>query len=132
MELISQLTSKLGIDESVAKQGLGTIGNFAKGQLSEENYAKLSAAIPGLGSMEAKAEEGKGGGIGGMLGGIGGGLAKNLGSIGGVAELLAKLKSLGLSEEQIMGFVSQVTNFLEQKGMGDLAATLKGVLPTKS
>lgn len=131
MSIVEQLTAKLGIDDSTAKGGLGAIGDFAKGQLPDDSFEKLKSSIPGLESMMGNEGGGKeaSGGIGGLMGGIASGLTDKLGSIGGAAELMAKLKSLGLDETQIMGFVEQVLSFLEDKGMGDIASKVKSMLP---
>ncbi len=55
------LTSKLGISEAQASQALGAVLGEAKGQLSPEDYAKLSGAIPGADSyLSAAADAGIG------------------------------------------------------------------------
>jgi hypothetical protein len=59
--LTNTLTSKLGISEAQASQALGAVLGQAKGQLSPEDYAKLSGAIPGADSyLSAAADAGIG------------------------------------------------------------------------
>ena len=119
-ELIQLLTTKLGIDASVASGATGKAMAMLKEQAGDDLFGKIADAVPGLGeAAEQSGADDDGGGGGGMLGKLAG-MAS--GAIGGSAgqglELGAALKNAGLETEQMGGFASTVIEFLKDK-VGD-------------
>ena len=49
--LLSSLTSKLGVTKEQAQGGMAALFNFAKQNISEEQFSALTAQIPGLDSL---------------------------------------------------------------------------------
>ena len=120
-ELIQLLTSRLGIDSSVAKGAIGKVMAMVKEKSGDDLFAKISDAIPGLGEAAEQGAADDGGGGGGMLGKLAG-MAS--GAIGGSAgdglELGKSLQGEGLSMDQFGGFASTVIEFLKDKVGDDL------------
>ena len=107
-DFISDLAAKSGISPEQAQKGLGAVLSFLKGSLPEDAFAKVSAAVPDSDQMMAAAgprEEA----VGGILGAVKGMAGKLLG--GGA--LAARLSSLGVSPEQVQGFLPRVLEFLK-------------------
>ena len=120
-ELIQQLTSKLGIDASIANAATGKAMAAVKEHAGDDLFGKISGAVPGIaeaaeaaGSEPAAAEEG-----GGMLGSLTG-MASGLlgGSAGDAMGLASSLSSSGLGADQMGGFASTIVEFLKAK-VGD-------------
>lgn len=135
MELIKQLVSQLGVDESQAKGGAGMLFQLAKDKLGDGEFSQIASAVPGLEDMLQAAPSlaggnGGGGGGGGLLSKImsmfggGGGGGGALGSLGGLASLAGGFSQLGLGGDMIGKFVPVVTSFVQEQG-GDQA---KGLL----
>ena len=117
-ELIQQLTSKLGIDPSVANAATQKAMAMVKEHAGEDLFAKISSAIPGAGdAADAGATPADDGG--GMLGAIAG-MASNAlgGSAGEALELGSELNSAGLEAGQFGDFASTIIDFLKDK-LGD-------------
>ena len=121
-ELIAQLTSKLGIDSSVANNATGKALAMVKEYAGDDLFDKISSAIPGAGEAAeqgASATSGAAGGGGGMLGKLAGMASDALGGSAGEAiELGSSLSAAGLDTSQIAGFAAMVVEFLREK-VGD-------------
>lgn len=121
-ELIQQLTSKLGIDPSVAGNATNKAMAMLKEHAGDDLFGKISSAVPGASeaATQGAAEEGPdAGGGGGMLGKLAGMASSALGgSAGSGLELGAVLSGAGLTTDQLGGFVSTVVEFLKDK-VGD-------------
>lgn len=116
-ELIQQLTSKLGIDASVAQVATGKTMAMVKEHAGDELFDKISSMVPG--ASEAAASDPEPAGGGGMLGSLAGMASSALGgSAGSGLELGTALSGAGLESDQIGGFVSMVIAFLKEK-VGD-------------
>ena len=113
-ELITELTSKLNIDQTQAQGALGSILGFAKDQLSETDFSKITSSIENSGDFMAKAPKTEG--LGGMLGGITSALGVDTGNLGNLAQLAGQFKSLNLDSDMINKFLPILMNFLESKG----------------
>ena len=121
MELIQQLVSQLGINESAAKGGAGLLFQLAQSKLSGVDFGKISGAIPGISDMISAAPKDTGvlGGLGKLASGFGGGAAQ-LGSLAGIAGGFSKL---GLDSGMIGKFIPIILSFAQSKG-GDVVKTL--------
>ena len=138
-ELISQLTSKLGVSEDQAQGGAGAIFAFAKDKLDGADFSSLTGAIGGVDDLIAKAPEGgddaaeAADGGGGLLGGIGGmasklGLGGALGNLGGLAALSGTFSKLGLSTDKLSGFAEVITNFIKEKSGSSVSGILGKIM----
>ncbi len=125
MELISQLTSSLGIGEDQAKGGAGLLFNLAKDKLGAGDFAKVADAVPGMDGL-LDAAPSSGGGIGGMLGGLASSIGG--GDLGDLAKLAGGFDKLGLDAGMIQKFLPIVLDFVGQKGGDTVKNLLSGVL----
>lgn len=121
-ELIEQLTSKLGIDSSVANAGVSKTMAMLKDQAGDDLFGKISGMIPGAaeaadadpGVASAGAADG-----GGMLGKLAGMASAALGGqAGGGLEMASALASTGIDAEKLGPFITMVVEFLKDK-LGD-------------
>ena len=120
-ELIQQLTSKLGIDASVATAAAGKAMAMVKENAGDDLFGKISAAIPGAGDAAQQAAEAPAAAAagGGMLGKLAGMASSALGgSAGSGLEMGAALSAAGLQTDQLGDFASTIVAFLKDK-LGD-------------
>lgn len=158
MDLIAEISSKLGVDGQAAQALAGTLLDTAKNQVGEQlgqdEAAKMEAAIPELDGWRGQAaallggdggaSEASGGGLlgsalGALSGGGGGGLAGALGGAlggasgggdaGGLGALLPLLGKLDLSPDSLQSLAPLALTFLEDRLPDGLADKIKGVLP---
>jgi hypothetical protein len=114
-DIASELAEKCGISTEKAHQGLGAVLEFLKSKLPTEAFNKVSEAVPGTEHMMSDAadtqeEESKG-----VLGAVKGAIGKMFGGGTDAGGAIAKLGSLGLSAEQIQGFIPHVMDYLKGK-----------------
>jgi hypothetical protein len=130
-ELIQQLTSKLGIDPSVAQNATGKAMALVKEHAGDDLFAKISSAVPGASqAAEGASEASAGGEDGGMLGKLAGMASSALGgSAGGGLELGAALNSAGLDTAQIGQFVRTIVDFVKEKAGEDVVNQLLDEFP---
>lgn len=126
MNLISMLTSQLGIDENQAQGAAGMLMKLASDKLGGD-FGGLRDAIPDVDGLIEQAPEAGGamGAIGGLLGRLGG----SAGSLGALAQLAGGFDKLGLDKDMIGKVVSVVLEYLQQQDGGDqLKALLEKVV----
>lgn len=122
MELIKQLTENLGITDEQAKGGAGSIFSMIKGQVSKDDFGKVTEAIPDVSDLLKLAPNGKSGGLlGGITSALGGG--KN-----NIAGLAGGFSKLGLDSDMVGKFVPIILSFVQSKGGDGIKNILSGVL----
>jgi len=132
MDLVKMLTSQLGVTESQASGGAGSLFNMAKGMLSEEDFGQVSGAIPGIGDLINAAPE-----VSESTAGTSdkmAGLAKGLGSVTKAVEgankyaaVYDQFKQLGLNTEMVSQFVPVLLSFANSAGGESVMNILKSV-----
>jgi hypothetical protein len=122
-ELISQLTSQLGVSTNQAKGGAGLLFKLAKDQLSGDEFAKVQGAVGGVDDAIAAApvESEAAGLLGGLTSALGGGAEK----AGSLASLASGFDKLGLDAGMISKFLPIVLAFVQGKG-GDAVKSILG------
>ena len=121
-ELVGQLTKQLSISPTQAAGGAGTLFGLAKSRLSGEDFGKVSAAVPGMGSLlKAAPQTESSSGLSSLTGSLPSG-------IGGMASTAASFEKLGLSPNMAGKFVPIMTNYVESKGGSSTASLLAGAL----
>ncbi|NLB64896.1 MAG: DUF2780 domain-containing protein [Lentisphaerae bacterium] len=125
-ELVSELVSKLGVENTQAKGGAGLILKLAQEKLGGD-FSKVAAAIPGAKDLISAAPAAAGGAklIGGLLGSIGGDKAKGLSDLAGLAGGFAQLN---LDSGMVTKFVPIILQFAKSKGGQDAMSLLAKVL----
>lgn len=134
-QLIQQLVSKIGIDENLARQGVGIIMGLLKKEGDAGSVSALFDKIPGAadlaGEFEGLSSGGGAIGAGGMLGGLMGKVGGMLGGNAGDAlSAMAAFKDSGLSVDQAKDMAPVVTDFLKENAGEDLMKQALGSVPT--
>jgi hypothetical protein len=101
---------------------------FLKGKLPAETFAKVSAAVPGADSMMSAAADTEGQASGGVVGAIKGAVGKLFGG-GGAEALIGKFSQLGMTPDQLQGFLPRVMEFLKGKLPENVMNQISGLLP---
>ena len=126
-DIATELASKCGISPEVAQKGLGIVLGLFKSKLPAETYSKVSAAVPGADNMiAAAADMGEHSG-GGVIDAVKGTIGKLFG--GNAGALLGKFEQLGMSPDQIQGFVSKTTEYFKGKLPENAMSQISGLLP---
>lgn len=112
--LLESVTSKLGVTPEQAKGGVAALMNYAKENISDEQFAALSAQIPGLDSVmqylpAIEAAAGSEGGLGGLMDKA----AEYSDSLGKVNDLNKQFESLGLDTSMIKDYAEQASSYLD-------------------
>ena len=129
-ELVNMLVSQLGVNEGQAQGGAGLLLNLAKQQLGHADFSKVAEVVPGAQDLikSAPQPESGGGGLMGMVGSLASSLGGGGSELGQLAGLVGGFEKLGLKPEMLAQFAPIVLNFVENKGGGEVADLLKGVL----
>lgn len=129
-QLITQLTSQVGVSEQQAGGGVGALMKYAEQSLDKEQFAEISDALPELTDLLKSApavdeESSTASQLSSLLGeGDTATKAKRL------ASLRDSLDKLGLSTDQITKFVPVVIDYAKSKGGDSIAGLLKQALST--
>lgn len=112
-DMISSVSGSVGIDETQAQGSLASIFNYAKENISAEQFSGLSESLPGLDSLMGEvpdiSEMTSEGGLGGLID-----KAANYNeSLKAVNELKKQFEALGLSPEMITEVVSSAKAYLD-------------------
>ncbi|WP_158768180.1 DUF2780 domain-containing protein [Paraglaciecola sp. L1A13] len=111
--MVSSVTDSLGVTQSQASGGLGAIFNYAKDNISSEQYSQLADALPGVGGLLESVPD-----ISSMTseGGLGGILDKASSyndSLKALNDVKKQFEALGLKPEMITQFVSKAQAYLD-------------------
>ena len=108
-DLVSMLTDQLGVSKEQAAGGSGAIFDYAKDNLSTDDFATVAKGVPDMdGLLSAAPKQDNSSALGkasSMLGGSGG-------SMGGLASLASSFESLGLDADMVQKFVPIVTDYI--------------------
>lgn len=131
MDLISQLSSTLGLSADQTQALAGTVLGAVKGQAEGQDAAAISEAVPELESWSSKAEgltesSGMGGLLGSAIGAIGGQGAQDA---AGVAVVLSKL---GLDSSKASLVAPVVVQFLGERLSPDVLQRVMAAAPMLS
>ena len=131
MGLLPTLTSQLGVTETQAEGGMGSLLQVAQGALSSDDFSQLSQGIPGMDSLLAAApalgsKSAGGNALTGMLSNAGG-IAAGLGTMGKLTE---QFEALGLSPEMIMQFANIAISYFSSTPETEGASNTGNLLQT--
>lgn len=127
MDLLTALTSQLGVSEAQARGGAGLLFKLAKEQLDSGDYAVVSSAVPDVEDMVSEAPEQ--GGLSGALGGLASSLGGSAGGkLAGLASLAGGFKDLNLDASMIGKFIPIVLSVVQARGGDSAKAILEKVL----
>ena len=112
-DMISSVSESVGIDESQAQGSLASVFNYAKENISAEQFKGLSDSLPGLdslmGSVPDISEMTSEGGLAGLMDKA----ANYNDSLKSVNELKKQFEALGLSPDMIMQVVNSAKAYLD-------------------
>ncbi len=129
-ELIQQLTSRLGIDASVAKTATAKAMAMVREHVGDDLFSKISAAIPGAHESAVEGAAAPAGDSGGMLGKLIGMASTALGSeAGGGLELAASLTGAGVDKDKIGGFLELVIAYIKEKAGAEVVDQVLAKFP---
>ena len=126
MDLVGLLTKNLGVTDQQAEGGAGAIFNSAAQQMSAEDFAKVSGAMPEVESLMAAAPAADTGS--GTLGGLSSMLDKSGGGMASLADLAGSFSKLGLSGEMVGKFIPIDLEYAQAQGGDEIAGLLKMAL----
>lgn len=122
--MLAAVSSQLGVSEAQASGGMASLFNYAKGNLSADKFAGLSAALPGLGDLLSQVPAVSEGGTEGGLGGLLDQAANYSDSLKAVNEVKKQFEALGLSPEMISQFVTVAKQYLDSEQGQQIKTTL--------
>ncbi|QDG78641.1 DUF2780 domain-containing protein [Labrenzia sp. PHM005] len=122
-ELISRIVARAGVDETVAKDGLGIILGFLNKEAPAEKMQLVLDALPGAGDLLA-ARAGAASG-GGLLGGLG----SMMGGTMGAMAALNELNKAGLGMGEIQGLVKELVSYAKEKAGDDVVDEVIAKIP---
>lgn len=111
-EMVKSLTSGLGVTSAQAEGGLGSIFNYVKGNVSAEQFQKLSGALPGLDQVLKAVPEVSSESVGGLSGLIDK-AAEYSESLKAINDVKKQFEALGLKPEMIASYVEQAKAYLD-------------------
>lgn len=112
-DMISMLTDNLGVDPAQASGGLGSLFNYVKGNISEDQFGQLTNALPGvndlIGDMPDISQLEQAGGLSGLMDKA----AEYSESLKAVNDVKKQFEALGLKPEMIMQYIEQASQYLD-------------------
>ena len=112
-DMISSVSESVGIDEAQAKGSLASVFNYAKKNITAEQFRGLSDSLPGLDSLMGAVPDISGMKSEGGLGGLMDKAANYNTSLKAVNDLKKQFEALGLSPEMIMQVVNGAKAYLD-------------------
>lgn len=112
-ELVGSLMSQLGLNQTQAEGGLGSLLGLAQSSLGSTDYSTLAASIPNADSLLAAAPKlDSTSGVSGLLSKAG-----DLGSsLQGGAKVLDAFEKLGISQELALPMINIAKSYLDTNG----------------
>ena len=120
-DMISYATKQLNLPESTVSGGISSLLKVAKDNLSSDNFAMISKAIPETDNYLAQAPKVPKSSLSSLL--------SNTGATDKKASSLNYLNSsfeqLGISSEQMLPMLNTLSGYLEKSGYGEAASYLQ-------
>ncbi|MFT5940514.1 MAG: hypothetical protein ACI8R9_002652 [Paraglaciecola sp.] len=111
--MVSSVTESLGVTSAQATGGLGAIFNYAKDNITSDQYGLLTKALPGVGGLLKSVPDVSNmpseGGLGGLLDKA----ASYNESLKAINEVKKQFEALGLKPEMITQFISKAQYYLD-------------------
>ncbi|MES9939707.1 MAG: DUF2780 domain-containing protein [Candidatus Thiodiazotropha sp. 6PLUC2] len=124
-DLLSALTSQLGVSTEQASGGAGSLFKMAQSNLSEGDFSQIASVVPGIeemmsGAQSSGKESGAVGAVASMLG--------DNSSAGNLANLASSFGNLGMDSDMVGKFMPIVLDFLQTQGGDTVMSLMKGAL----
>lgn len=123
-DMVASVANKLGVSDSQATGGLASIFNYAKNNLSVEQFSGLTESLPGLSGLlnsvpDVESKESSGG-----LGGLMDKAANYNDSLKTLNDVKKQFEALGLKPEMIMDYVNAAKTYLDTEEGKKIKETL--------
>ncbi|WP_323813218.1 DUF2780 domain-containing protein [Cellvibrio sp. NN19] len=128
MALVPMLTEGLGVTETQATGGMGSLLQAAQGLMSGGDYSSLLSAIPNADALLAAAPAVKSAKKNDLLGSALGAAANYSASTKAASQLVSQFSSLGLSPDMISQFTNIAVGYLQNGTMPETADLLNTAL----
>jgi hypothetical protein len=112
-DMVGSVTDSLGVTQSQASGGLGALFNYAKDNISAEQFSRLSGALPGVDELLKAAPDVSAMASEGGLGGLMDKAANYNESLKAINDLKKQFESLGLDPEMIAQFATKAKEYLD-------------------
>lgn len=125
-ELIGMLTSQLGVTETQATGGAGSVFGLAKQSLSAADFSQIAGAVPGMDKLLGAAPKTEN-----PLAGLGAAtslLGNQAGAASSLASLSGSFSKLGMSSGLVSQFVPIILQYVQSSGGDSVMNLLKGAL----
>jgi hypothetical protein len=123
-DMISSVSETLGVSDSQASGGLASIFNYAKDNLSSEQFSGLSDSLPGLSGLLKSVPDVSNMTSEGGLGGLMDKAANYSDSLKAVNDVKKQFEALGLKPEMIMQYVNAAKAYLDTEQGKKITDTL--------
>jgi len=121
--LTDMLTDQLGITNTQASGGVGSILTYAKSALTPNKFSTLSSAIPDASSLMSMAPSSDTSTLSSLTGSLEG----KSSSATQLAALTSQFSSLGLSSDMVSKFIPIILNYFKDSGATDASSILSGL-----
>ena len=111
--MVSSVTGSLGVSKAQAVGGLGAIFNYAKDNITTDQYSLLAKALPGVSGLLESAPDVSTMTSEGGLGGILDKAASYNESLKAINKVKKQFAALGLKPEMITQFVAKAQSYLD-------------------
>ena len=129
-QLVSQIATKVGVPEDLARQGVGVVLGLLQKDGDPSAVGELFSKVPGAEGLARQyadgAKEAAGGPMGGLMGRLGGLLG---GKAGSSMSALAAFQQTGLTPEQGKQMLPVAKDFLSQHADEDTVRRALGSVP---
>ena len=112
-DMVSSVTDSLGVTESQANGGLGSLFNYAKDNITAEQFSQLSGALPGVDELVKAAPDVSAMASEGGLGGLMDKAANYNDSLKAINDVKKQFESLGLDAGMITQFAAKAKEYLD-------------------
>lgn len=127
-DMVSAVGESVGISQSQASGSLASIFNYAKDNISSEQFGELSGALPGLDSLLTAVPDISQVTSSGGLSGLMDQAANYSDSLKSLNDLKKQFDALGLDPQQIMQVVNSAKAYLDtEEGQGIKAMLVEGL-----
>ncbi|MDU0355416.1 DUF2780 domain-containing protein [Paraglaciecola aquimarina] len=111
--MISSVGETLGVSDTQATGGLASIFNYAKSNLSSEQFSGLTESMPGLDGLLSSVPDISNMASEGQLGGLMDKAASYSDSIAAINAVKKQFEALGLEPEMIMQYINAAKAYLD-------------------
>ncbi|QFT31521.1 DUF2780 domain-containing protein [Roseibium porphyridii] len=122
-ELINRIMAAAGIDEGLATNAVGIILGFLNKEGPEDKMQLIFDALPGAQALVEAREENGGGG--GLLGGLGSMMGGGMGAMAALNEL----NSAGLDMDGVQSVAKELISYAKEKAGDDVVDDVVSQIP---